>query len=219
MSPSRVVLPGSSPAAAAGTATAEGDEASAAVLQRHRLLEAGYQMKSKAFMLTLNSRTFKPETWPAFRDWVVERRGALGASRWAACLEESLHAAPPAGAADGLAAPRVFHLHAYPVVGDGMSSPAWKAPTMSNKRHDLAMATGRLWWTDGLGLRRRNTDDLVFDGVRPRVDVCTCMATRGRPLRVAAAQGLWYSPPSESKSALTQPRAQMFAMPWVTVPW
>ena len=48
------------------------------------------------------------------------------------------------------------------------------------------------WWTDGVGLRRRSTNDLVFDGVRPRVDVCTCQATRGRALRVAAAQGLWY---------------------------
>ncbi len=31
-----------------------------------------------------------------------------------------------------------------------------------------------LWWTDGIGLRRRSTDDLVFDGARPRVDVCMC---------------------------------------------
>ena len=56
------------------------------------------------------------------------------------------------------------------------------------------VTSGCLWWTDGVGFQRKNTDDLVFDGVRPRVDVCTCQATKGRPLRLAAAQGLWYNP-------------------------
>ena len=54
------------------------------------------------------------------------------------------------------------------------------------------MSVADFWWTDGEGLRRRNTDDLVFDTVRPRVDVCTCQASRGKALRFAAAQGLWY---------------------------
>ena len=49
------------------------------------------------------------------------------------------------------------------------------------------MTTRCFWWTDGIGLRRRNTDDLVFDSVRPRVDVCTCQAAKGRPLRLARA--------------------------------
>ena len=40
------------------------------------------------------------------------------------------------------------------------------------------------------GLIRRNTDDLAYDGVAPRVDVCT----RTNPLRLrgAALQGLYY---------------------------
>ena len=125
-------------------------------VQRHRLLEVGFQLNSKAFMLTYNSASFGEATWPAFLAWVRGKRKELGASRWAACLEKSEHAS------GGAAAPARCHMHVY------------------------------LWWTDGVGLRRRNTDDLVFHGVRPRVDVCTCTASRGRTLRLAAAQGLWY---------------------------
>ena len=129
-------------------------------LQRHRLLDEGFRLESKAFMLTYNSRAFSPETWPMFLQWVKDKRQELGARRWAAWLEESENAQRTAASAAAAAA--VFHVHAY------------------------------LWWTDGQGLRRRNTDDLVFSGVRPRVDVCTCQATRGRPLQLAAAQGLWH---------------------------
>ncbi len=125
---------------------------------RHRLLDDGFRLKSKAFMLTYNSRSFVRATWPVFLKWVKERRRALGARRWAACLEESLNAQH--GGCAG--APKVFHAHAY------------------------------LWWTDGVGIQRRNTDDVVFDGVRPRVDVRTCQAPRGRTLKLAATQGLWY---------------------------
>ncbi len=32
----------------------------------------------------------------------------------------------------------------------------------------------------------------MFEGARPRIDVCTCQAAMGRVLRLAAAQGLWY---------------------------
>ena len=128
-------------------------------LTRHRLLDTGFQLNSKAFMVTYNSRSFTETTWLSFLGWLREKRRSLGARRWAACLEVSEQTSSAAGA---VCATKVFHTHAY------------------------------LWWTDGQGLRRRNTDDLVFDGVRPRVDVCTCTATKSRPLRLAAAQGLWY---------------------------
>ena len=124
---------------------------------RHRLLAPGFRLKSKAFMLTYNSRAFAEATWSKFLLWVRNKRQSLGARRWAACIELSEQAA---AASDGMT--KVFHLHAY------------------------------LWWTDGQGIRRRNTDDLLFEGVRPRVDVCTCTAAKGRSLRVAAAHGLWY---------------------------
>ena len=47
------------------------------------------------------------------------------------------------------------------------------------------------FWTDGVGIRFRNTDRFVFKGVRPRVDVCRAGArdTLNRP---GALHGLWY---------------------------
>ena len=47
-----------------------------------------------------------------------------------------------------------------------------------------------LYWKGGDGLIRSNTNDLTFDSVAPRVDVCT----RTNPLRLrnAAMQGLYY---------------------------
>ena len=139
---------------------------------RHKLFERGFQLNSKAFMLMSNSRLFTEGTWPAFLAWVRDKRRSLGARRWAACLEESQHAAPPPGTTT--ARLRVFHAHAY------------------------------LWWTDGQGLRRRNTNDLVFEGARPRVDVCTCHATKGRALRLAAAHGLWYVAVMKSGTAFAE---------------
>ena len=47
-----------------------------------------------------------------------------------------------------------------------------------------------LYWDDGVGLYRRNTDELVFEGVRPRVDVNT--ATAPPSFYSAACRGLWY---------------------------
>ena len=147
--------------ASASTMPGDADGDAPPPLARHRLLDEGFRLESKAFMLTYNSRAFAQATWPLFLAWVKERRRELGARRWAACFEESLNAQQPSAAgADG--APTVYHAHAY------------------------------LWWTDGVGLRRRNTDELMFDGVRPRVDVCTCQAPRGRTLKLAATQGLWY---------------------------
>ena len=113
-----------------------------AQLQRHRVLQGGFTLKSKAFMLTYNNRAFSPDTWTEFLPWVVARADEMGARRWAACLEKSEHAR---------AGRDVYHTHAY------------------------------LWWTDGKGIFRRNTDDFLFQGVRARVDVCNCGLAK--PLR------------------------------------
>ena len=49
---------------------------------------------------------------------------------------------------------------------------------------------GYLLWTDNVGVQRRNTDELQFNGVRPRVDVCT--ALNPKTFRISACRGLWY---------------------------
>ena len=127
--------------------------ASAECLVRHKVLQGGYILKSRAFMLTFNKRAWTPSKWEEFLEWVRGLQPTLGFRAWAACLEVSTHAASSAHAGD------VVHCHAY------------------------------FYWTDGVGLFRRNTDDLVFDGVNPRVDVCT---STGRAFHMGACHGLWY---------------------------
>ena len=70
-----------------------------------------------------------------------------------------------------------------------------------------------LLWVDGVGLRLQDLEPLFFDGVRPRVDVCT---TRGSPVstgapRIAALRGLWYV--SVKKSGTRESDASL--QPWV----
>ena len=142
-------------AAAVGGDVVQTDPETPAPVIRHRLLQDGFRLQSKAFMLTFHSKDFTKDTWLPFSSWVRKTCRELGARRWAACLEGPADAASQAGSTR-------YHLHAY------------------------------FWWTDGVGLRRRNTDALVFDNVRPRVDVCTCQAGRSRGLKLAATHGLWY---------------------------
>ena len=82
------------------------DIAEADDIAYHRVLQPGYTLHSKAFMLTYNSSKFGLATWPAFKTWLLGVRKRLGARWWAACLEESTHAKPTA---DGTR----YHLHAY----------------------------------------------------------------------------------------------------------
>ena len=137
---------GLAPAAAATVR----DEAES-VIPFHKVLVKGFRLETHASMFTYNSNLFSPETWPAFETWCRDLAKRLGARAWAACLEESLHAAT---------ATRKYHLHSY------------------------------LYWQGGDGLIRRNTEDLVFQTVAPRVDVCT--RTNPMRLRNAALQGLYY---------------------------
>ena len=129
------------------------DEPGMSALPRHRVLQPGYILQSKAFMLTFNSDTFGRGTWADFERWVKSKYKELGARAWAACIEESLHAEATTQG------PR-FHLHCY------------------------------FFWTDGVGLFRRNLDDLVFNDVKPRVD--KCLAQKKVTPRTAACHGLWY---------------------------
>lgn len=48
-----------------------------------------------------------------------------------------------------------------------------------------------LFWSDGVGVRLRNTKRFVFKGVKPRVDVCRAGA-RDALNRPGALHGLWY---------------------------
>ena len=48
-----------------------------------------------------------------------------------------------------------------------------------------------LMWTDGVGLDVRSLDLFYFDGLRPRVDVCTAKIATTSP-HTAACHGLWY---------------------------
>lgn len=49
---------------------------------------------------------------------------------------------------------------------------------------------GYLYWNDGVGLYRRNLDDLTFQNVRPRID--KCLVKSGVTPRASAFHGLWY---------------------------
>lgn len=122
-----------------------------AVVPLHRVLEGSFQLQSKAFMLTYNSRHFSADCWKRFESHVCSLHNSLKARGWAATLEESLHTA------DGQ---QRYHLHAY------------------------------FYWDDGVGLYSRNTDKLVFENVRPRVDVNT--ATAPKLFYLASCHGLWY---------------------------
>ena len=83
-----------------------------AVIPRHKILTTGYKVHSKAFMVTYNDRAFTPEVWPRFRTFIKAKARGLGATAWAACLEQSLHAQP---------GPRrpVYHTHGYFLWEDG----------------------------------------------------------------------------------------------------
>ena len=49
-----------------------------------------------------------------------------------------------------------------------------------------------LMWTDGVGVHCRSLDPFKFEGVRPRVDVCTARVSTRAP-NSAALHGLWYA--------------------------
>ena len=48
-------------------------------VSRHKVLQPMYELKSKAFMLTYNSREFVPTTWTGFREFVIGLQKKFGA--------------------------------------------------------------------------------------------------------------------------------------------
>ena len=123
------------------------------VLPLHRILQPGFILRSKAFMVTFNSPELGLDDWPALEAWAKERAKTLSARAWAACLEET----DPHHARGG---PLRFHGHAY------------------------------FYWTDGVGLYRRELSDLKFRDIWPRVDKCA--VRKDVTPRTAACHGLWY---------------------------
>ena len=62
------------------------------VLFKHRVLLPTFRLKSRAFMLTYNSRLLQRGSWESFGGFVSNLKGRIGARAWAANLEQSLHA-------------------------------------------------------------------------------------------------------------------------------
>jgi len=89
----------------------EVDNAGAGLMQ-HTVLKPGYILRSKAFMVTFNSRSFSLQTWGELLPWAQERARTLAAKAWAVCLEETdpKHEKP---------GPQVYHAHAYFYWTDG----------------------------------------------------------------------------------------------------
>lgn len=82
-------------------------------LQGHRVLQRGFTLRSRAFMLTYNNRNWTRDVWPSFASWVEGLKVRLGCRAWGACLEVSTHTT----ASDG---PEVVHTHAYLYWNDGV---------------------------------------------------------------------------------------------------
>ena len=60
---------------------------------KHRALQAGQVLHSRAFMLTYNSSAFSENTWADFKKFTKELKTELHARAWTACWEKSLHSA------------------------------------------------------------------------------------------------------------------------------
>ena len=143
-----------------GSKAPPGDDAT--LVPKHRVLLPNFRLQSRAFMVTYNSKQFTKETWCALRAFTQTTAQRLGATAWAACLEESLNAKHfPSGRITSKTCPSPqFHGHAY------------------------------YFWDGAERVRLHNTNDFVFAGVRPRVDVCA--ARNPATFKSAALHGLWY---------------------------
>ena len=85
------------------------------VISQHKVLQPGYILKSKAFMLTFNDVGFTEDSWPPFLAWVKMKHKELCSRAWAACLEISEHA-------QVTALGKRYHLHAYLYWTDGVGT-------------------------------------------------------------------------------------------------
>ena len=92
-------LPGALRLAAGGELVDEAADGGATVtlempsaVPRHKVLAVGFELKSKAFMCTHDSRAFTRETWPTYRAWACALGRRLATRGWAACMEVSENA-------------------------------------------------------------------------------------------------------------------------------
>lgn len=71
---------------------------------------------------------------------------------------------------------------------------AWSACIEASLKSTVASVHGHEYfmWTDGIGYRTDDLDDLRFQGIRPRVDQCVAGTSNHRSPRRAALHGLWY---------------------------
>ena len=73
---------------------------------------------------------------------------------------------------------------------------AWSACLEQSLHADSGAADryhlhGYLLWTDGVGVQCEDLDPFIFQGVRPRIDVCVSKTSTVSP-HTAATHGLWY---------------------------
>ena len=55
------------------------DLSTASALPKHRVLQPEFRLRSRAFMLTYNSRGLRPDSWQPFRTFVSNLKGHIGA--------------------------------------------------------------------------------------------------------------------------------------------
>ena len=84
---------GAGPVCDEGKDDDEEPTSSPSLVPKHRVLQAKYTLRSKAFMLTHNSRGFTRAMWPTYRDATKAFCRKYGAQAWAACWERSENAA------------------------------------------------------------------------------------------------------------------------------
>ena len=110
----------------------------AAAIPRHKVLQASFNLRSRAFMVTYNSTTFTEATWGDFKKWAKTFAGRHGARAWAACLEESLNAE------DTVSGQKRYHLHAYFIWVDdeGLKLESLDALYFQNVRPRVDVCTG-----------------------------------------------------------------------------
>ena len=77
-------------------------------LGMHEVLKKGYNLESRAFMMTYNSKDFSRSTWERLPVWTRRLAKKIGASKWAACLELTMK--PSRRPQDG---EEMFHFHSY----------------------------------------------------------------------------------------------------------
>ena len=83
-------------------------------LPLHKVLQPGFTLRTKACMLTYNSKNFTRATWAAFMAWFRPLCKKMHVHRWSACLEESVHAERATSKGSR------YHIHAYLYWTDGV---------------------------------------------------------------------------------------------------